>query len=122
MFDLLVIIAAVVFRLWCLNSGVQARRVLFYIRVRALQVCYYYQWLYGRLTLAFRRLFKVKDFRQEPIVLRSVLAKTAIHTCDTMSKGAKSQTYRTNLFVTYYDDVLGPIFVCGVQTEVLKST
>ena len=39
-----------------------------------------------------------------------------------MSKGAKSHTYHTNLFITYYDDVLGPIFVCGFKTEVLRST
>ena len=38
-----------------------------------------------------------------------------------MSKGAKSHTYR-NLFITYYDDVLGPVFVCGFKTEVFKST
>ena len=37
-----------------------------------------------------------------------------------MSKGAKSHTYHTNLFITY--DVLAPIFVCGFKTEVLKST
>ena len=41
---------------------------------------------------------------------------------DSMSKGAKSHTYCTNLFITYYDDVLGPIFVCGFKTEVFKST
>ena len=39
-----------------------------------------------------------------------------------MSKGAKSHTYYTNLFITYYYDVLGPIFVCGFKTEVFKST
>ena len=39
-----------------------------------------------------------------------------------MSKGAKSHTYHTNLFITYYYDVLAPIFVCGFKTEVLKST
>ena len=36
--------------------------------------------------------------------------------------GAKSHTYRTNLFITYCDDVLGPIFVCGFKAEVFKST
>ena len=36
---------------------------------------------------------------------------------DSMSKGATSHTYHTNLFITYYDDVLGPIFVCGLKTE-----
>ena len=38
-----------------------------------------------------------------------------------MSKGAKSHTYR-NLFTVYYDDVLGPVFVCGFKTEVFKCT
>ena len=40
---------------------------------------------------------------------------------DAMSKGAKSHTYHTNLFITYYYDVLDPIFVCGIKTEGLKS-
>ena len=38
-----------------------------------------------------------------------------------MSKGAKSHTYHTNLFITYYYDVLGPIFFCGLKTKGLKS-
>ena len=38
-----------------------------------------------------------------------------------MSKGAKSHTYHTNLFITYYYDALGQIFVCGLKTEGLKS-
>ena len=43
-----------------------------------------------------------------------------IYIYDSMSKGAKSHTYYTNLFITYYY-VLGPIFVCGFKTEGLKS-
>ena len=42
-------------------------------------------------------------------------------TIDSNSKGAKSDTHHTNLFITYYYDVLGPIFVCGLKAEGLKS-
>ena len=35
-------------------------------------------------------------------------------------KSAKSDTYHTNLFITYYD-VLGPIFVCSLKAEGLKN-
>ena len=41
-------------------------------------------------------------------------------THDSKSKGAKSDTHHTNLFITYYYDVLGPIFVCGLKAEGLK--
>ena len=43
---------------------------------------------------------------------------------DSMSKDAKPHTYHTNLFITYYCDVLGPIFGCGFKTnkKVLKYT
>ena len=34
-----------------------------------------------------------------------------------MSKGAKSHTYHTNLFITYYYDVLGPIFFVALKPK-----
>ena len=36
---------------------------------------------------------------------------------DSMSKGAKSDTYHTNLFITYYYDVLGPIFLVALKLK-----
>ena len=43
------------------------------------------------------------------------------HGYNSKSKGAKSDTHHTNLFITYYYDVFGPVFVCGLKAEGLKS-
>ena len=49
----------------------------------------------------------IQDLEEQQMETNDAFAKL---TYDSTSKGAKSDTFHTNLFITYYDDVLGPFF------------